>query len=307
MHGSLKCNDARDAAAEAPGARDGVWQPGSLQRLRIAPPWALLLLTFLTGCPLAANYTDEGGPRYSGDHREPGTVASEAPASITVVTFNLSFAEKVTEAITALSRPPLAGADVIAMQEMDAASVDRIASELGLAYVYYPASVQVDDDDFGNALLSRWPIVADRKVHLPHDDPYHQRRRIAVLATLDIGGTLVQTASVHNATPIVGLGGRLDQAETIIDAMEGTGPVQVIAGDFNTSDPGSLRQMVKLFSERDFQWASEGVGDTVDSVIGGLPLDFVFAQGLAPLERGVDRRPAGSDHHPVWVRFAWPP
>ncbi|WP_244237069.1 endonuclease/exonuclease/phosphatase family protein [Corallococcus llansteffanensis] len=223
------------------------------------------------------------------------------------MTFNLAFAENVSEAITALTRPPLAEADVIAMQEMDATSVDRIARELGLAYVYYPASVQVDGDDFGNALLSRWPITADRKINLPHDDPYHQQHRIAVVATLDIRGTPVQVVSVHNATPIVGLSGRLDQAETIIDAVDGTEPLQVIAGDFNTSDPGSLKQTVKLFSERGYQWASEGVGDTVDSVIGGLPLDSVFVRGLSAVDRGVDRRPAGSDHHPVWVRFAWPP
>ncbi len=275
--------------------------------LRATLPWALLLLALQTACPLAESYTEETGPRYSGDYLTPGAASAEAPSSVTVVTFNLAFAEHVTEAITALTRPPLAGADIIAMQEMDATSVDRIARELGLAYVYYPASVQVDGDDFGNALLSRWPITADSKIHLPHDDPYHQQHRIAVVATMDIRGTPLQVVSVHNATPIVGLGGRLDQAETIIDAVEGAEPLQVIAGDFNTSDPGSLKQTVKLFSERGFQWASQGVGDTVDSIIGGLPLDSVFARGLSPLERGVDRRPAGSDHSPVWVRFAWPP
>ncbi|WP_242588445.1 endonuclease/exonuclease/phosphatase family protein [Corallococcus macrosporus] len=273
----------------------------------VALPWALLLLSLLTGCPLAENYPDETGPRYSGDHRTAGAVSAEEPSSLTVVTFNLSFAEHVPEAITALTRPPLAGADVILMQEMDAASVDRIARELGLAYVYYPGSVAKDGDDFGNAVLSRWPITADWKINLPHDDPYRQQHRIAVVATLDIRGTPVQAVCVHNATPIVGLGARLDQAETIIDALDGKGPLQIIAGDFNTSDPGSLTQTVKLFSGRGFQWASEGVGDTVDSMIGGLPLDSVFVQGLSVEERGVDRLPAGSDHHPVWVRFAWPP
>ncbi|RYZ40139.1 MAG: endonuclease [Myxococcaceae bacterium] len=273
----------------------------------VSPPLALLLLALLTGCPIAENYPDASGPRYSGDHRTPSSAAVETPSSLTVVTFNLAFAEHVTEAITALSRPPLSMADILLMQEMDATSVDRIARELGLNYVYYPASVQVDGDDFGNAVLSRWPITADWKLNLPHDDPYHQQHRIAVGATLDIQGTPIQVVSVHNATPIVGLGGRLDQAETIIDAVDGTGPLQVIAGDFNTSDPGSLTQTVKLFSGRGFQWASEGVGDTVDSVIGGLPLDSIFTQGLSPVDRGVDKRPAGSDHHPVWVRFAWPP
>ncbi|MCP3102748.1 endonuclease/exonuclease/phosphatase family protein [Myxococcus sp. K15C18031901] len=271
-------------------------------------PCALLaVLTLLTGCPIAENYSDETGPRYTGDYRVPGTGSTAAPSSLTVVTLNLSFAEHVTEAIASLSTAPLSGADVIMMQEMDAPAVERIAQELGMTYVYYPASVAVDGDDFGNAVLSRWPITADRKIHLPHDDPYHQQHRIAVVATVEVAGTPVQMVSAHTATPIVGLGGRLDQAETIIDGIDATGPLQIIAGDFNTSDPGSQGQTVKLFSKRGYQWASEGVGDTVDSVIGGLPLDYVFSRGVTPLERGVDRRDAGSDHHPVWVRFAWPP
>ncbi|NNC21887.1 endonuclease/exonuclease/phosphatase family protein [Corallococcus exiguus] len=267
---------------------------------------ALLMLGFLTGCPIMAGYSDADGPRYSGDFRPVQPVAVEDPSSVTVVTYNLAFAEQVTEAVASLSSPPLSEADVIAMQEMDAPAVERIARELGMSYVYYPASVAKDGDDFGNAVLSRWPITADQKINLPHDDPYHQQHRIGVAATVDIRGTPFQVVSVHGATPIVGLGARLDQAETVIQAVDGAAQSQVIAGDFNTSDPGSLTQTVKLFSQWGFQWASEGVGDTVDSVIGGLPLDSVFARGLTPVARGVDKRPSGSDHQPVWVRFAWP-
>ncbi len=285
MSKSPRCNKARPVAS---------------------PLWALLVLGLLTGCPLMASYPDAAGPRYSGDYRPVVPTGVEAPASITVVTYNLAFAEHVTEAIASLSSPPLAGADVIAMQEMDAPSVERIAKELGLSYVYYPASVAKDGDDFGNAVLSRWPITADQKINLPHDDPYHQQHRIGVAATVDIRGTPFQVVSVHGATPIVGLGARLDQAETVIHAVEGAAPAQVIAGDFNTSDPGSLTQTVKLFEDWGFLWASEGVGDTVDSIIGGLTLDSVFTKGLTPVERGVDERPSGSDHQPVWVRFAWP-
>ncbi|RKH36157.1 endonuclease [Corallococcus praedator] len=308
MSQSSQTNPCRSPEPQKAADSSHAWKRRSRRKgPLVALPWAALLLALLTGCPLAENYTDASGPRYSGDHRTPGAVSSEDPSSVTVVTFNLAFAEQVTEAITALTRPPLADADIIVMQEMDAPAVERIATELGLTYVYYPASVQVDGGDFGNAVLSRWPITADWKIPLPHDDPYRKQHRIAVAATVDIRGTPIQVVSVHNATPIVGLGGRLDQAETIINALDGAGPLQIIAGDFNTSDPGSLNQTVKLFSGRGFQWASEGVGDTVDSVIGGLPLDSVFTQGLSAVERGVDRRPAGSDHHPVWVRFAWPP
>lgn len=298
MSQSLPCNTVRRVAQ-----RNRAFSP---KKGSPVVPLFALLLGLLSGCAPMESYPDAAGPRYSGDHRPVAPVAVAAPSSVTVVTFNLAFAEHVTEAITALSRPPLAQADVITMQEMDAPSVERIARELGLAYVYYPASVAKDGDDFGNAVLSRWPITADAKINLPHDDPYHQQHRIAVAATLDIQGTPLQVVSVHGATPIVGLGARLEQAETVLHAVEGAAPLQVIAGDFNTSDPGSLTQTVKLFTDAGFQWASEGVGDTVDSIIGGLPLDSVFVRGLSPVERGVDPLPAGSDHQPVWVRFAWP-
>lgn len=37
-------------------------------------------------------------------------------------------------------RRPLRQADVVTLQEMDAVSVERIAEDLGMAYVYYPAA-----------------------------------------------------------------------------------------------------------------------------------------------------------------------
>lgn len=40
---------------------------------------------------------------------------------------------------------------------------------LGMSWVYYPAIFRHrSDKDFGNAVLSRWPIIADKKIVLPH-------------------------------------------------------------------------------------------------------------------------------------------
>ncbi len=103
---------------------------------------------------------------------------------------------------------------------MDSEGVDRIAAALKLHWVYYPASIKMGRD-WGNAILSRWPLSEDRKLLLPHGDPYSNTRRIAVAAQADVGGRPVLVYSTHIATPSLGLGARLDQIQNIVDDAAG--------------------------------------------------------------------------------------
>lgn len=286
-----------------------------MRHLPVPALLALFAAPLMGGCPLAVNYPDE--IRYAGDFSAPAPqdesglsvapAALSAPADLKLVSFNVHYALEIPKALEALKQPPLAGADVIVLQEMDAKAAETLASGLGMSYVYYPASVQKYGGDFGNAVLSRWPIVDDWRIRLPHDDPYHQQSRIAVFAELDIAGRPLHVVSAHNATPILGLGARLDQAEAIAKELKDVGTPRLIGGDFNTSDPGSLSQTVGLYEDYGYEWATKGVGDTAGSILGGLPLDSLFANGLQTLERGVYREEAGSDHMPLWARFRWTP
>lgn len=262
----------------------------------------MALATLAAGCGSLHNYTDPDGPRYSGSY----AVAPDRPAEpLRVVSFNIKFGDAVDAAIEELSSAELAGADVILLQEMDAAGVDRLARALQLAYVYYPASVHKNGRDFGNAVLTRWSIQGDRKLLLPHQSPTNGQRRIAVETTIATDHGTLRAYSVHLETPWLGLRGRLDQARTVRDlAAAGEGPV-VIAGDFNTGDPGSLDQTRALFEDAGFVWATRGVGVTS---IGGpfeSALDHVFTRGLA-LENAGKRLTQASDHLPVWVQLHVP-
>ena len=269
---------------------------------------AALALLLLGGCEIARNYEDPDGPRYAGDFV---TATPTRGPVLRVVTYNLALGEEVDTAIAALSRPPLAQADVVLMQEMDAPGVERIARALGLRYVYYPAFVQKDGDDFGNAVLTPWPLLADRKVLLPSYDPYVHSRRTATVAVVELAGHRAAVGRMHTHTLGTGLGARLDQSDALCDALEAladeTGaPLRFVGGDFNTPDIGAGAQLVELFQERGYAWASEGAGDTVDWLLGSLVSDYVFSQGAPALARGVDRGDTGTDHRPVWVELAWP-
>ena len=78
-------------------------------------------------------------------------------------TYNLRWGRHVNRAIHVLqTRAPLRGADVVLLQEMDADGTERIANALEMFWVYYPAAIHPKRGrDFGNAILSRWPIVAE--------------------------------------------------------------------------------------------------------------------------------------------------
>ena len=174
---------------------------------------ASAIVTAGPACTIEPNYLDPDGPRYVCDY----TSAEPDPGGpLRVVSYNLAFGRNVPAAIAALETGPLAGADLVLMQEMDAPGVDQIAKALGLRYVYYPASVK-HDQDWGNAVLSRWPLVEDHKLLLPYADPFSNSRRIATAARIDIGGREALIYSTHIATPSLGLGARLEQLETIID------------------------------------------------------------------------------------------
>jgi endonuclease/exonuclease/phosphatase family metal-dependent hydrolase len=177
---------------------------------------------------------------------------------------------------------------------MDETAVDYIAQALARNYVFYPGSVQ-HGRDFGVAVLSRWPLVADEKIILPHTSPADGRIRIAVSATLRTPLGEVQAYSVHLETPWLGPRARMDQAEAVL-AHARTWPwPTVIAGDFNTGDPGALGAMVSLYGGERFAFASESAKR------GALnTLDLAFAKGFEVMGSGAVAT-AASDHQPVWV------
>jgi endonuclease/exonuclease/phosphatase family metal-dependent hydrolase len=214
-----------------------------------------------------------------------------------VVTFNVAYAKQIPEAIAALRAAPLRGADVIALQEMDGTGSAAIAEALGLGYVYYPASrTPKTGRDFGNAILSPWPIEDTRKVLLPGLSHGSHQARAAVRASVRIGARTITVYSVHLTSPWgMGGDGRAHQVDAIVaDAERVAGPV-VIAGDFNSHGVG------ERLAARGFLWPTREVGHT----IGPFSYDHVFLRGWpagAEVTVGIGKAgPKASDHWPVWA------
>jgi len=264
--------------------------------------YAVPLLTLLAACRTGRNYPGANEPRYAGAPPAGPAPASRRADTLRVVTFNVRFAIEVDSAIAVLtSAPALRDADVVLLQEMDGDGTRRVAEALGMAYVYYPAIFRRPTRrDFGNAVLSRWPIEGDAKLVLPHVSRYARTQRIATAATIRVGDTTrVRVYSTHLGTVFdVGAAARRAQLRAILADAE-RWPRVVLGGDMNSEDVGRVAVAMG------YAWPTERGPYTTPR---RQRLDHVFLKGLAtpngtaPAAAGVVSEIRGaSDHFAVWV------
>jgi endonuclease/exonuclease/phosphatase family metal-dependent hydrolase len=257
---------------------------------------AALLLLQLAGCHTGRNYPSPEGPRYAGG--PPAAMVTGGDTTrLKVVSFNVEFSQRIDSVIVLLrADSALHGADVILLQEMNEKATQRVADSLALRYVYYPAIFHFRTHQlFGNAVLSRWPIVDDRKIVLPHLSRFVGTQRTATAATIRVGSSLVRVYSTHLGTMgDLGSGARRDQLRAILADAERY-PRVVIGGDMNDAGVGRVAR------DRGYRWPTEHGPPT--SRLGRL--DHIFLKGfLSP-----DTTAAGavldvghtSDHLPVWA------
>jgi endonuclease/exonuclease/phosphatase family metal-dependent hydrolase len=253
------------------------------------------------------NYTNPDGPKYEGSHNAKQPFFD---GQLKVVTWNIAFAEKVDQAIVELKRTEaLQQADILLLQEMDETGTQHIAQALGYNYVYYPASIHSRHGrNFGNAVLSRWPIVDSAKVILPHENPSNGQIRIAARATINVDGRHIPAYSVHTETFWLGPEQRKDQIATLAQdaalVLAQGSEYALIGGDFNTLTANSLVALTSSLEEAGLEWVSQGAGETVDRAGVGVSLDHLFASSMTPLSTGVVTDTKASDHYPVWVNLA---
>jgi endonuclease/exonuclease/phosphatase family metal-dependent hydrolase len=255
------------------------------------------------GCGAARSYVEPSGPLYETRHAPPPPESGSASERLRVVTFNIEFAIHVDRAIEVLQgTPELQGFDLLALQEMDAPGVERIARALGLNSFYAPGGVHPSTGrDHGCALLSPWPLVDCRKLLLPHGSRGTGLRWAAVGATLVRGPRRIRVYALHLPAPYAASGtSRREQVDVLLDDAAGWPDPVLIAGDLNSHGIGDA------FVARGYLWLTRDVGPSV-AVAGVLRFSFdhVFARGLpvsAAFSSGVvrDNRKA-SDHHPVWA------
>lgn len=208
--------------------------------------------------------------------------------------------------------------DLVALQELDlgrrrSRSEDQaalIAAETGMHHVFCP-TVTVDEEHYGHAVLSRWPLEVVRRAFLPpNPKSWWPEPRAAIWVRVIIGARRLNLITTH-------LG--LDPEErrrqmAMLVGPEWLGAVPegeevILCGDFNAT-AGSPAYRLGAARLRDAQASLTGHAPlrTFSSTQPFARIDHVFASAGCVVERIVVPRNrltrVASDHLPLIVDYA---
>lgn len=248
----------------------------------------------------AINYSDPKGPSYSGNFAAENPKPIEA---LTVLSYNIWFGDNIDEAISELKEiKAQKELDIVLLQEMDEVGTEQIARELEMNYVYFPAAVEPTyDENFGNAILSRWPIIDPQKLILPHKSLSNRMNRIATRATIQIPGADLLVYSLHTESVFTLPRYRKDQYQAVLDDIGSEANLVVVGGDFNTFTAAAVKEIEDDLWRAGLVRASKDSGSTVVKYGIEMSTDHIFAKGFVVEEAGKMAEAIASDHLPIWV------
>lgn len=257
----------------------------------------LALAVILTGCRTGRNYPQAEVPRYEGGPAQAEAVSTGVD-TLRIVAFNIRYSHRIDLALELLrDEPALNGADVILLNEMDENGTWLIAEALGMYYAYYPAVRHIRTGrDFGNAVLSRWPIVEHERIVLPHVARIQRTQRAATAATIRVGTAEVRVYATHLGTYLeIGPGARREQLRTLFeDAKAYT--YAIVGGDMNDNLIGPTAWAYGFAWPTQYGPRTTLFGRLDHIFLKNLPVPDSAAAGTVRDTRGA------SDHSPVWVR-----
>ncbi|NUO51685.1 MAG: EEP domain-containing protein [Polyangiaceae bacterium] len=207
-------------------------------------------------------------------------------------------------------------ADIIALQEVDnvrgrSGGVDQagaLAQELGYFHAFCAAQHSVDSGGYGNAVLSRWPIVSHVTLTLPGVSMWRAEPRCAVEAVvatpwgeLSVWGVHLGVRHVERARQTSALIGRMRRA------IHGTERLPlVLLGDLNAGPSSRLLRSLGtwLVDARDY-----GGGRTFPSSYPLFAIDHVLVSPPLCVAGARAHRSAAaviaSDHLPFVADLNW--
>lgn len=242
------------------------------------------------------------------------TAPDPAGSTLRVLTYNTHHGEGVDgrldlERIARVIRE--AGPDLVALQEVDrrarrTGSVDQSAEYLrrtGLSG-WYGAAMPFQGGEYGQVLLSRWPLSEPRVIRLPGTPGREPRIAVTALVEAPGWGRLRWTGVHFDASRSDD--DRWEQAGALLRELSGETIPQLVAGDFN-DPPGS--RVLGRFTGPGGQWedtAGAAAAPTVPAEAPRSRIDFVLAAPRGRwriVESAVMPEAVASDHRPLRVTF----
>jgi endonuclease/exonuclease/phosphatase family metal-dependent hydrolase len=206
-------------------------------------------------------------------------------------------------------------ADIVLLQEVDrgtqrSGGVDQpaeLAKRTGL-HVAFGKSLAYQGGDYGIAIMSRWPIVAQRTVPLVVNPPqersggsYESRVALRVTVMAPMGELTVVNTHVDASREDNWRRQEIPQVVAIADSATG---IVLLGGDLNSTPESEVQQAVRARGLRD-AWTTCGppgaAGFTYLADSGVKRIDYLYFRSTTACRRAEVVATQASDHRPLLV------
>jgi endonuclease/exonuclease/phosphatase family metal-dependent hydrolase len=294
-------------------------------------PWAYLggppLLGFgvklrsrqltVAGAVICGAFGLRWGHRFLRSDTRPG----RASADLTIMTFNTLAWKRGGDDLVASIRA--ANPDVVGLQEIGPAAIDRLIEVLGDRFPYRETVPSANSS--GAAVLSRYPIRDARKFR--HSERGHWWQSM----TLDTPFGQIAYVNVHTKIPFVRAwrgpfaklriprsfhsGRRRREIEALVEMLDAETRPTIVAGDFNMTERSADYAAVASRLRDAYRSVGRGLGHTFPrfgiqprtfpAPWPALRLDYVWHSGHFRAVSAEVGNAGESDHHPVIVGLRW--
>ena len=198
--------------------------------------------------------------------------------------------------------------DIVALQEVDRGTTRtgrkdlpaELAKLTGMQ-VCFAKNISYQGGEYGNAILSRFPILEKTNVHYQMLKPHEQRG--VLQCVVDVHGRKLLFMSTH-------LDYHNDDAERALDVKTIKAAVEVnpnmaviVGGDFNEGPGSRTYNRLSEFLIDTWKVVGKGAGNTFSSSGPLSRIDFIWhSKPLRPLSASVPKTTA-SDHLPIVAEF----
>jgi endonuclease/exonuclease/phosphatase family metal-dependent hydrolase len=238
--------------------------------------------------------------------------------SIRVMTFNIAHG-RGTDGVVNLKRIARvireAKADIVALQEVDRWTqrtkgldiITELADLTGMTYAF-GKTVEYDGGDYGNGVLTRFPILEERSSLYPYDTDGEVRG--LMLLILDIRGQETVFVNTHLDHREKDADRRAAIEELIAQLRQHSALPAIMCGDFNDIPSSSTYTMLSEHIHDSWERIGSGSGFTYPSSSPTKRIDYIFSSKQSA-ERSIWWKPVSaaviqtdaSDHLPVLVEF----
>ena len=205
--------------------------------------------------------------------------------------------------------------DIVSLNEVDSGTIRSgrtdeaayLGRATGMQTVYGP-NISYDGGRFGNAILSRFPIVATHNTRLPRIG--HSEARGLLEAQLRLDHRTIAFYSAHlSQGHRSGEASRVRQAEAVARIIQSSSLPTVVSGDLNSRPTDLPVRILRQYLLDAQQYGGTGPGLTVPEADPQNRIDYIlYDNHFAPLPGSSQVLPSGSsDHRSVFTELVLRP